>query len=308
MQPAYEHPPRNARFYLTYAGSLFAVIIPCFALIPIVLEGELRPIIFILMALIALWRIYTLRKPFMQTLIIIEDLAIEKGQDISHLKLEAPVQLNEILLQLELAGFERMGEEESFIGLSDVPAQIWLLNKDDGKIIAEAIVKPDTAQAYLAFVSYSTDRLVMTYYGIRTLKVRTENAHITAIKTNIEDAIAYHRIQAKKMCNDPIAVQSLQHLNEIGKQYVPILKTQLQRTLFISTLIHMTVSAFIAVAVLAWSPVFGEGYEVRSFQLGYGIIVVGIIFQLLLKRQFAAINPSRHLKAKRHKTSLEASA
>lgn len=311
LKTAYEHPPRELSFYLQYIGRFALILSPILLtyvfFIPLpefqFFSVAVLPPLIVLLLLV----IFVNYRALMHIIVMIEDEDIDKGNDVTAFNYDTPPKLDEIMLQLELNGFERMGEIEVAIGV-DEPVIEWVLTKDDGKILAEVIYYSKTSKHFMAFTSYTTAGWIATAYGSNMRKVNKADIRTTAISTTLDDALAYHILQIREMSDSPgdvFATQSMQHHGELEKQFKHVHlreRRELLRLFMISRIfLSLFCVAILTLFLIGLNPVYA------IIPITSGIIsIAGIV---IFHRYEKAIDPTNYLKQfDTYPTSLEASA
>lgn len=249
MQVAYEHPPRKLSFYLRFLITLLIICIPII-IIQLIWYSHvsLTWLIGLIMVTIALF-IMSIAKSLLKVMIAHEDYEVPKDMDISKLDMDVPDVLEDTKILLELEGFERLGEMETYHSSLDKPIPTWAFSKANGKIIADTTTIGN--KPFMMFATFAENGVVMTYYPVGH-RVNLENARFSSVSSSIEDTYKYHLKQLQRMrpkMGRLIPVKSIKHYSYLERKFISLTKVHYW---------HSVVDQFIGLIVLSVIFAFGH--------------------------------------------------
>jgi hypothetical protein len=232
MNVAYHHPPRTLQFYLKYLLLLVIIVLP--SVIIILLWNPSLPWYWTILLLIGFLAIQLLgiAKSLLQNYILLEDIGIPKDIDISSLDLPIPDTFADIVLQLEIEGFERFGEYESAVAGAKHPVPVWIYRSAKGHVLASLIETP--AGPFVGFTTFTQNGIVETTYP-RGHQIRLAQARFSGVRGSLDAAYRHHINQVRDFIASGeriLIVKTVQAYFDLDRRYASQSKIRQLHSIF----------------------------------------------------------------------------
>ncbi|MEL7435117.1 MAG: hypothetical protein AAFN11_14315, partial [Chloroflexota bacterium] len=250
---------------------------------------------------------------------ILQDVGVPKEHNISKLNMSPPDEIASVTMQLDLEGFERLGEAENYAAGADKPVPSWAYQKSGGKIIAEAFYLE--GNHWVGFVTYGTKGLVITTYP-QGHQLNLPNARFGGVKSTVEDAYRYHVAQVldiKGGIGKVVPVKSLDHHHKLDRRYASLnrkwMGLNVRDFMVIQFLISIAIAPGIALFATWWIPSYLETNVWDGWRLVAApiLLIGGLLIAFIVEQGKSGIgnvdkaikrkNKGRKTKPKRSQTA-----
>jgi hypothetical protein len=284
MHVFYDHPPRTLSFYIRYVLLLIIIILPILIIVPL-WTGSL-PLLWKLGLLlgVAAIRLLSLVKPLLVGYTILEDTGLPKDTDISHLELPVPDTLADVVVQLEMEGFERLGEYESYVAGVDRPVPVWIYRSSKGQIIAQitAIGQPETP--FIGLTTVTEKGIVETTYP-RGHQLRLPKARFSGVRSNLQAAYRHHIQQVRDFTAKGeriVIVESVAQYFKMDRRFAPQFKVRMGHILLDRVIAELfltmgLVPGFLLFATWFMPEIMQHVPEGNHLYSGFFMLVIGLI-------------------------------